>query len=240
VSPAIVSYLELTPVQIAAPQAQIEEERGRVRPQLKRVAKKRRVLIAATLNHIRHLPHLAMPLPFDKQQTRLEERSEEMSEPHTLKSLTGISHSAASALRVEESARSEIAAISPFVDKLMLFIRKHRCVPGSELDVEISLREALGNAVVHGNHEDPRKQVYVACRCVPNEEVSIVVRDEGKGFSTTELPNPTAAKHLESTHGRGVYLMKTLMDEVYLGRGGTTVHMRKKSAQPDRPGRRRL
>jgi serine/threonine-protein kinase RsbW len=55
-----------------------------------------------------------------------------------------------------------------------------------------------------------------------------VVRDEGKGFNSAELPNPTAAEQLESPHGRGVYLMTTLMDEVHFERGGTAVRMRKK------------
>jgi serine/threonine-protein kinase RsbW len=153
-----------------------------------------------------------------------------MSEPDQPNPSMGISHSAGPVFRVEQSIRSEIAAISPFVDKLMLFIKKCRCVPGGESDVEVSLREALANAVVHGNHEDPHKYVYVNCWCMPNEEVSIVVRDEGKGFKGTALPNPTATEQLESPHGRGVYLMKTLMDEVYFERGGTEVYMRKKSA----------
>jgi serine/threonine-protein kinase RsbW len=59
-----------------------------------------------------------------------------------------------------------------------------------------------------------------------------VVRDEGKGFSSTELPDPTAAQQLESTHGRGVYLMTALMDEVHFERGGTVVHMRKRRETP--------
>jgi serine/threonine-protein kinase RsbW len=163
-----------------------------------------------------------------------------MSEWHKPKPAIGISHPAGPVFRVEHSIRSEIAAISPFVDKLMLFIKKCRCVPGGEIDVEVSLREALANAVVHGNHEDPHKYVYVNCRCMPNEEVSIVVRDEGKGFNGTELPNPTATEQLESTHGRGVYLMKTLMDEVHFERGGTEVYMRKKSAKANHLSRRLL
>jgi serine/threonine-protein kinase RsbW len=156
-----------------------------------------------------------------------------MNERHTLKSLSGSSHSGGPVLRVESSLRSVITAISPFVDKLMLFIKRCRSVPGSEIDVEVALREALANAVVHGNHEDPHKHVYVVCRCTPEEELSIVVRDEGTGFDSTVLPDPTAAEQLESTHGRGIYLMTTLMDEVQFERGGTVVRMRKKSAKSD-------
>jgi anti-sigma regulatory factor (Ser/Thr protein kinase) len=59
-------------------------------------------------------------------------------------------------------------------------------------------------SVGHGNHEDPRKNVYVDCRCMPNEEVSIVVRDEGAGFSSTELSDPTSLEQLQSAHGSGI------------------------------------
>jgi serine/threonine-protein kinase RsbW len=163
-----------------------------------------------------------------------------MSEQREPKSWTGMSHSAGTLLQIEQSIRSEISAISPFVDKLMVFIKECQCVPGDEIDVEISLREALANSIVHGNHGDPGKHVYVDCRCLPNEEVSIVVRDEGTGFSSTELPDPAAAEQLQSTHGRGIYLMKTLMDEVHFERGGTVVHMLKKCANADRLGRRLL
>jgi len=159
-----------------------------------------------------------------------------MRERHTPTSSTGISHSAGPVRRIERSTRSEIAAISPCVDQLMLFVKKCRCVPGSEIDVEVSLREALANAVVHGNHEDPHKHVYVGCCCMPNQEVTMVVRDEGKGFSRTEVPNPTNVEQLESTHGRGVYLITTLMDEVHFDRGGAEVHMRKCPPRVTTPG----
>jgi serine/threonine-protein kinase RsbW len=128
---------------------------------------------------------------------------------------------------------SEVTAISPSVDKLMLLIKKGRCAPGNEIDVEIALREALENAVVHGNHEDPRKHVYVSCRCEAEEEVSIIVRYEGQGFDTNALPDPTAPGAIESSHGRGIYLMKALMDDVHFEDGGAMVHMRKKSGNTE-------
>jgi serine/threonine-protein kinase RsbW len=99
------------------------------------------------------------------------------------------------------------------------------------------LREALNNAVIHGNHEDPRKQVHVSCRCEAEEEVSIIVKDEGQGFDTKAVQDPTAPGAIESSHGRGIYLMKALMDEVHFEQSGAAVHMRKKSSttQTDRP-----
>src|SRR6202035_1020094 len=93
-------------------------------------------------------------------------------------------------IELERSLPSEVAAISPFVDKLMLLIRKCGWAPEDESDVEIALREAIANAVIHGNHENPRKRVYVTCRCEP-DEVSIAVKDEGQGFDINKMADPT-------------------------------------------------
>ena len=132
-------------------------------------------------------------------------------------------------IELERSLPSEVAAISPFVDRLMLLLRKCGCVPQGESDVEIALREALGNAIIHGNHENPRKRVYIRCRCEP-DGVSITVKDQGKGFDISKMSDPTAPQNLASVRGRGIYLMRTLMDEVCFEEGGVVARMRK-SAQ---------
>jgi serine/threonine-protein kinase RsbW len=146
-------------------------------------------------------------------------------------------HRGGPCVEMERVLPSKVAAVSPFVDKLMLLIKKCRCTPGNETDIEIALREALENAVIHGNHEDPRKHVYVMCRCKAEEEVSIIVKDEGEGFDSNALPDPTAPGAIELSHGRGIYLMKAFMDEVRFEQSGAVVHMRKKSGntQPDPP-----
>jgi serine/threonine-protein kinase RsbW len=92
--------------------------------------------------------------------------------------------------------------------------------------MEIALREALANAVIHGNHENPRKHVHVTCRCEP-AGVSIAVKDQGRGFDINTLADPTAPENIGSVHGRGIYLMKALMDEVRFEEGGAVVRMRK-------------
>ena len=133
-------------------------------------------------------------------------------------------------LELEHFLPSKVAAISPFVDKLMRLIRKCGCAAEGESDVEIALREALANAIIHGNHENPRKHVYVRCRCKP-DEISIAVKDEGRGFDTNKMTNPTAPENIGSVHGRGIYLMKALMDEVRFEEGGVVVRMRKSAGQ---------
>src|SRR6266851_4299719 len=59
-------------------------------------------------------------------------------------------------------------------------------------------------------------------------EVTITVEDEGQGFDSETVPDPTAPENRLLTCGRGIYLMKTLMDEVRFERGGAVVHMQKK------------
>jgi serine/threonine-protein kinase RsbW len=136
----------------------------------------------------------------------------------------------ASRLEIEARMPSEIRAISPLVDQLIRLIEESRCVAGGELAVELALREALGNAVVHGNRLDPGKLVHVHCRCHRSTGLSIVVKDFGGGFDHSAVPDPLAADHLEADHGRGLLLMRSQMDEVSFRCGGTEVHMSKRPA----------
>ena len=122
---------------------------------------------------------------------------------------------------------SEIQAISPLVDQLMRLIEGSRCVAGNEFNVELALREALSNAVVHGNQLDASKWVRVRCRCELGKGVSISVTDQGQGFDPNAVPDPSANGRIEAEHGRGILLMKMMMDEVSFERVGTEVHMRK-------------
>ena len=130
-------------------------------------------------------------------------------------------------IELRQSLASKVPAISPFVDQLMRSILKFRTADGSESDIEMALHEALTNAVIHGNGENSCKSIYVECRCYMDGEVSITVRDEGKGFDSSTVPDPTFLENLLFTHGRGIYLMKTLMDEVSFEEGGSVVQMRK-------------
>ena len=132
---------------------------------------------------------------------------------------------------------SQIQVLSPSIDQIMDFIAKLRNVDGSEVDIEVALREALANAIVHGNGEDSRKHIWVTCRCTTDGEVSITVQDEGRGFESDTVPDPTIPENRLRMSGRGIYLMKTLMDEVQFEQRGTVVHMRKRfKAQPGEEG----
>jgi serine/threonine-protein kinase RsbW len=132
-------------------------------------------------------------------------------------------------VELRQSLPSKVAAISPFTEQLMRFILNFRMADGSEIDIEMALLEALANAVIHGSGDSPCKSVYVTCRCYMDGEVAITVRDEGKGFDSNTVLDPTLPENLLFTHGRGIYLMETLMDEVSFEEGGSVVQMRKNS-----------
>jgi serine/threonine-protein kinase RsbW len=143
-----------------------------------------------------------------------------------------------SLLEVDAWIPSEVKAISPLVDRLMRLIAGSRCITGEERAVELALREALNNAVVHGNRLDARKLVHVRCRCKVGEGISLVVSDQGQGFDASSVPDPVAVENLLAEHGRGIHLMKLAMDEVSFEQRGAEVHMRKKLARNPRAGLR--
>jgi serine/threonine-protein kinase RsbW len=128
---------------------------------------------------------------------------------------------------IEAWMPSEIKAISPLIDRLMRLIEGSHCLCGEEPSVELALTEAVNNAVVHGNRMDHQKSVQILCHCELGKGVSVVVKDQGQGFDPNAVGDPTAAENISANHGRGIWLMKSLMDEVSFERGGTEVRMRK-------------
>ena len=124
---------------------------------------------------------------------------------------------------------SHVDIISPFVDQQMRFLARFPRANANTFEIELALREALANAIVHGNREHPHKLVYVKCRCTTQGDVSITITDEGRGFNDDAVPDPTSPGNRQRTYGRGIYLIRTLMDEVAFEQGGSVVHMHKRA-----------
>ena len=141
-------------------------------------------------------------------------------------------------LEVDAWIPSEISAISPLVERLMRLIEGSHCVAGEEHAIQLALREALNNAVVHGNRLDAHKLVHVRCRCKVGQGISLIVSDQGQGFDPRTVPDSVTVENLEADHGRGIHLMKLAMDEVSFDQGGTEVHMCKRLARNPRAGLR--
>ena len=77
----------------------------------------------------------------------------------------------------------------------------------------VSLTEAVNNAIIHGNKSDETKKVHVRCEILPGWLV-VFVHDEGKGFRPSRVRNPLKKQNLLRENGRGIFLMRTLMDRV--------------------------
>ncbi len=95
--------------------------------------------------------------------------------------------------------------------------------------IGVALREAVANAIKHGNHQDPGKRVYLSFR-LEGSDLMIVVGDEGEGFEPGDVPDPLAPENQLKTSGRGIFYMRTFMDDVSFSRGelgGTILAMRK-------------
>jgi serine/threonine-protein kinase RsbW len=110
----------------------------------------------------------------------------------------------------------------------MLLAREMKCNVADLDEIELAMREALANAIIHGNRQDPKKRVAVRAYCQPDRGLLMVIDDEGSGFNPAKVPNPTGAECLLETHGRGLFMMRRLMDRVRISRKGRRITLVKR------------
>lgn len=125
---------------------------------------------------------------------------------------------------------SHIEAVAEAAAAAADFVR--RCGVGDDaaFGVDMAIREAVTNAVVHGNKQDESKEVEVTFSSSP-QSLEIEVRDHGNGFDPKSVPDPTDPENIMKTSGRGIFLIHNFMDEVQWSSrpdGGTTLRMIKK------------
>lgn len=125
---------------------------------------------------------------------------------------------------------SRIDTVAAAAAAVAEFVNRSGISEEGAFGIDLAVREAVTNAVLHGNREDEGKTVDVTLKSSP-EAVEISVHDQGAGFNPEDVPDPTAAENILKTSGRGIFFMRTFMDEVdWLIRpgGGTTVRMVKR------------
>jgi len=130
-------------------------------------------------------------------------------------------------IRIEVTLNADASGISPVVEGIMEMARRMDCAAGKEFEIETAIREALANAILHGCKNDPAKRVQCVVSCDEEHGMLIVVRDPGTGFDPVKIPDPLHGENVYSHHGRGIFLINQLMDEVRFERNGTEIHMRK-------------
>jgi serine/threonine-protein kinase RsbW len=131
-------------------------------------------------------------------------------------------------VRFHRTIPADIELIDEVVAEVMGLVSRTGCAVNKEFEVEVSLREALANAVLHGCKGDQTKQVTVWVACADSLGVLVVVRDPGEGFDPASIPSPVVGENVFQSHGRGIFLINQLMDEVRFERGGTEIHMLKR------------
>lgn len=107
--------------------------------------------------------------------------------------------------------------------------------PRLDFNFRVSVTEALANAILYGNDGDPEKTVRVEVNVDPHR-VEVTVIDQGGGFDPRRVPDPTSPENLEATGGRGLFLIRHLMDEMSFNERGNIVRMALVRADTDPSG----
>jgi len=123
---------------------------------------------------------------------------------------------------------AEIQSISPVVHGIVAMAGQIQSLHDKEMEIETALREALANAITHGCGNDPTKTIYCCVALDDDHGILIIVRDPGNGYDPLQVANPLHGENIYSNHGRGIYLINQLMDEVQIRRNGTEIVMRKR------------
>ncbi len=92
-------------------------------------------------------------------------------------------------------------------------------------NILVATVEAVNNAILHGNKLDESKTVNVNFK-IENSSLQIIIKDEGPGFDYDNIPDPTALENIEKPHGRGIFLMKHLVDELEFRNNGSEVEFK--------------
>ena len=130
-------------------------------------------------------------------------------------------------IKLDETIPSVVSMIDTVIGKIMGLIEQSHCWDEAE-SLDLVLREALANAIIHGNRSDPGKSVRICVALQADCRMLIVVKDVGSGFDPRTLPNPVIGQGLYADHGRGIFLINGLMEDVQFGFGpGTAVYMRR-------------
>ena len=121
-------------------------------------------------------------------------------------------------------------AVAAARDRIMDFLEEQGVADEEAIDILVALQEALVNAVLHGCRNDPSQVIRCSVE-VDAEAITIVIKDPGVGFDTAAVTDVSDDGINLTNHGRGIFLMRGLMDEVSYSHGGSELTL-KKQRQP--------
>ena len=120
---------------------------------------------------------------------------------------------------------STTQAIHRATEQFRGLLERCGCSEDLQADVEIALVEALANAMEHGNGS--QRKIFLRCYGGPDAGVLIAVRDQGRGFDPQTVPDPRKMERLQLRHGRGLFLIRSFMDQVAHNASGNQITMTK-------------
>ena len=125
--------------------------------------------------------------------------------------------------QIELSSKLEsLSEIENFIDEVC---EQYKFGEDHYGNILIALTEAVNNAITHGNNLNPEKKINLNMETT-TEDVEFTIKDEGPGFDYNNVPDPTLPENLEKLSGRGIFLMKSLADEVIFEENGTVIKLR--------------
>jgi serine/threonine-protein kinase RsbW len=128
--------------------------------------------------------------------------------------------------RSSMTLESELSSVEPVEAKAEQMAREAGFDDDTSSQVAMVVREAVINAILHGNRRDPAKHVHVSFE-LNDEALSIRIADEGPGLDPETVPDPLAPENILRSSGRGIFLMRAIMDEVHFHQlnPGTEIQM---------------
>ena len=125
---------------------------------------------------------------------------------------------------------SNLSYIKKVSTKIIRFLKNYNLSDVCLFNIRLCVEEALRNAIEHGNEFNKSIPIKVSF-CIDDYELEISVEDRGKGFDFNSLPDPTTDENIMLDRGRGVFLIRHLMDEVSFSDRGNRITMKKKLNQ---------
>jgi serine/threonine-protein kinase RsbW len=121
--------------------------------------------------------------------------------------------------------RSRRDAVAPTVERILKLVARAGLSQERRENFAVALAEALSNAAVHGHRNRPHALVMIAVMTRPDGCVVVDVRDSGAGFDVATVVDPTDPHRLMMPGGRGVFLMRRLVDRLEYNATGNHVRL---------------
>jgi len=128
------------------------------------------------------------------------------------------------AMRKELSLPGDLASVAAAREQLLQLVREYCWDEADEIDLRIAVQEALANAALHGCGDDASKTIHCVVEADPTS-VTLIVRDPGPGFDYQRLADPARFEATTLQHGRGIALMRSLVDELTFAHDGSEIRL---------------